>query len=314
MSQSPQRKSTAGLKDSARVAELEEEVQELKRKLDRADSRLVSRAALLLFSSLVLYLFILFNRTLHISICYCIDVFIFIYDCIDLYDVSAEGRRSWLFVPGGGARARAGGGTGAIGAAEGGQRAARSLRQGESLSHCVFCPGGVATSDCVTYILAFYSLIGATATSNCNRGIECQHAAAVSSVSGGRLRADDGLQGGHHCDGPGPQARRTRETDGVIGTPTQYTVCILTRFLPYVFNMYALVCADLLLLYCIVLMLLMSVQLQKAKREKDKAVRIIVHLVGKVSHCLCCTVAVVVDSRTVVVVMLYSSSSSGGRL
>ena len=70
-------------------------------------------------------------------------------------------------------------------------------------------------------------------------------------------------------------------------------------------SIYILICADLLLLYCIVLMLLMSVQLQKAKREKDKAVRIIVHLVGKVSHCLCSTVAVVVvvDSRTVVVVM-----------
>jgi molecular chaperone GrpE (heat shock protein) len=39
--QSPNRKSTAAPKDGARVAELEEEVQELKRKLERADARLV---------------------------------------------------------------------------------------------------------------------------------------------------------------------------------------------------------------------------------------------------------------------------------
>ena len=127
MSQSPQRKSTAGLKDSARVAELEEEVQELKRKLDRADSRLVSRAALLLY--IYLYVIVLTFSYLFMIVLY-------------LYDVSAEGRWSWLFVPGGGARARAGGSTGAIGAAEGGQRAARSLRQSESLSHYAISPEG----------------------------------------------------------------------------------------------------------------------------------------------------------------------------
>ena len=39
---SPNRKSTPNLRDNARVQELEEEGQELKRKLERADSRVVS--------------------------------------------------------------------------------------------------------------------------------------------------------------------------------------------------------------------------------------------------------------------------------
>ena len=41
MSSPNAKKGTSGGRDGARVAELEEEVQELKRKLERADSRLV---------------------------------------------------------------------------------------------------------------------------------------------------------------------------------------------------------------------------------------------------------------------------------
>ena len=144
---SPNRKSTPNLRDNARVQELEEEVQELKRKLERADSRVVS-----VFATYAQVPYA--NHFVHCSTSFLLRTML-----LDIsspqsppnsFTLSTEGRHVRLFVPGGGPRTRAERGHRADQQTQGREGTARHIRAGifiiVSTHSELLSTGGVCTN------------------------------------------------------------------------------------------------------------------------------------------------------------------------